>query len=117
VSLPSLSARRTEGSESLSWERAHPRAISPDAAAEIIFDGVRQQQLYIYTHPKQAEELVQKLAESAEPLMDDEKLLELSSKEIQAASEAAIKAEQACTLKLAEARARRWSTTKQAAGT
>jgi len=53
---------------------------------------------------KKAEELVEKVAEAAAPLQEDDKLLTLSSQEIQTASEAAIKAEQACSLQLSEAR-------------
>lgn len=53
---------------------------------------------------KKAEELGKAVAEAAKALMDDEKLTQLSSEEIRAASEATIKAEQAATNHLTETR-------------
>eukprot|EP00435_Cladocopium_sp_Y103_P075739 s332_g63.t4 len=53
---------------------------------------------------KKAEELGKAVAEAAKALMDDEKLTQLSSEEIRAASEATIKAEQAASNHLTETR-------------
>ena len=53
---------------------------------------------------KKAEELGKAVAEAAKSLMDDEKLTQLSSEEIRAASEGTIKAEQAASTHLTETR-------------
>jgi len=59
---------------------------------------------------KKAEDLAKEVAKAAEPL-EDEKLAQLSSEEVRAASEATIKAEQAATKHLAETR--KFITTRQ----